>query len=77
MFETIYLLAATGGLEDPSFETFLDEDEALTAYRSRSAVMTKDPGVRIDVLRIDSDGDMFTIASASLDEDGNIVHAQD
>lgn len=51
----IYLVAFTGGLEDPEFEFFQDEKRAQAKYDEWSSDMILDEGFRVDMLTYDSD----------------------
>ena len=51
---TIYLVAATGGLEDPSFVSFTDRAEAEETYRTWTEELANEPGDRIDLIAIDT-----------------------
>lgn len=66
---SVYLVAATGGLEDPNFESFIDEKEALATFHDWSVDCVNRPGDRVDILRLDEDGDMFVIAETLYDDE--------
>ena len=48
----VYLVAATGGLECPSYSAFSDLSEATSAYRRQARDLISQPGDRVQLLRI-------------------------
>lgn len=70
MSNSVYILSATGGLEDPSFKSYTNENEALDAFRRWSKLTLRDVGEHVHLHRVDDDGDLFLLAHAEMTDDG-------
>lgn len=49
-----YIVAATGGLEAPSFQCYTNYDDAIADFKEWSDDMSNDPGNRIDLLKVEN-----------------------
>lgn len=70
MSNSIHLVCASGGLEQPSFTVFAKESDALDYYRHSCQSLISAPGDRVDLLRINVDQEtVATIKSTTHDDD--------
>ena len=54
---TVYVLAATGGVEEPSFVTFTDETTARNHPWLTTSQLLQEVGDRVDLLEVTAWGD--------------------
>ena len=52
----MYIVAATGGLEEPAYKGFVDRLEAVETFNEWSELYVGEPGERVDLLMTDRDG---------------------
>lgn len=64
-----YIVAATGGLEEPIFRGFADPVKARNQFDLWKVDLITQPGDRVDLLKIDEDGTVTQIQSQTEDED--------
>lgn len=63
VLSTVYLLAATGGLEEPTFRALTDKEAAVSHEWITESSLLREMGDRVDVLQIDVLSDGTTITS--------------
>lgn len=62
----MYIMAITGGIEEPSFLPFADWDEMVfnsTHYNNIREFVNEETGERVDILKVNADGTMTTVES--------------
>ena len=64
-----YIVAATGGLEEPTFQGFTDPVKARNHFDLWKADLITQPGDRVDLLKVYEDGTVTQIQSQTKDED--------
>lgn len=65
----MYIVAATGGLEEPSYKGFVGRLEAVETFNEWSELYVGEPGERVDLLSIDRDGHVAVVDYFVWDED--------
>ena len=69
---SIYLVSASGGIEQPSFQSFTDESMALWRYLDLVRdLVPGEYGDRVDLLRIEGDRTEVIASTTSSGEDGD------
>ncbi len=61
--DTIYIISANGGLEEPSYASFIHFDEAKRRYDLWVRELLNEPGDRVDFLAVNTTTDTPRVKS--------------